>query len=318
MKQTLSVIIPAYNVERFIEKAIQSVLEQKEVTEIIVINDGSTDATQQIVEQFHSKYPIVKLYHHPNKVNKGRSASRNLGIQKSVGNYIAFLDADDYFLPNRFANDFKLFRENPTCDGVYNAVGFYFYRPATELELKTHQLYTVRQKVAPEALFKNLLYGKCGHFHINGLTVKKSVFDVTGLFNEELIVAEDSEMFWKMAIKCRLETGIIDKAVAIRGVHEDNIFDNEELYKIFNIKLHEAMAVWCSKNKVSTIVIDDVLKWIWMLKYKQQNKLYQDIGAWAQFFFSQPQLLFTKFSIKYFPVIRYRQMLFPFLYRSKN
>ena len=312
---TISVIIPAYNVERFIEKAIESALEQTEVTEIIVINDGSTDATQQIVEQFQSKYPIVKLYHHANGVNKGRSASRNLGIQKATRGFIAFLDADDYFLPNRFTNDFKLFEENQTCDGVYNAVGFHFYRPATELELKTHQLYTIRQKIAPADLFKNLLYGKCGHFHINGLTVKKSVFDATGLFNEELIVAEDTEMFWKMAIKCRLETGIIDSAVAIRGIHEDNVFGNKELYEIFNIKMHEAIAIWASKNQVSSAIVDDVLKWIWMLKYQQKNKLYQDIAVWGRFFFSQPQLLFSKLSIKYFPVIRYRQMLFPFLYR---
>lgn len=311
----ISVIIPAYNVERFVEKAIQSVLEQTEVTEIIVVDDGSKDDTLQIVTRLQNEFPIIKLYHHPNKVNKGRSASRNLGIQKATGNYIAFLDADDYFLPNRFANDIKIFGENPICDGVYNAVGFHFYRAATGQELTTHQLYTVRQQVDPEELFKNLLYGKCGHFHINGLTVKKTVFEVTGVFNEGLVVAEDSEMFWKMAIKCRLETGIIDRAVAIRGVHENNIFDNEKLYAVYNIKMHEAVAIWCSKNRVSKVVIDDVLKWIWMLKYKQRNKLYHDIKTWAQFFFFQPQLLFTILSIKYFPVIRYRQMLFPFLYK---
>lgn len=315
MQFNLSIIIPVFNCEHFIKKAVLSVLEQPEVSEIIVVDDGSTDATKQIIEQLKNENPIVELYQHPNAVNKGRSASRNLGIQEATGNYIAFLDADDYYLPNRFTNDIKIFGENPICDGVYNAVGFNFYRPATELELKTYQLYTVRQKIAPQALFKNLLYGKCGHFHINGLTVKKSVFEATGLFNEELIVAEDTELFWKMAIKCRLETGIINHALAIRGVHENNVFDNEKLYGVYTIKMHETLAVWCSKNQVSNIVIDDILKWIWMLKYQQQNKLYQDIGAWAQFFFSQPQLLFSIYSIKYFPVIRFRQMLFPFLYK---
>lgn len=299
----------------FIKKAIESCIEQVEVSEIVVVDDGSSDATIKIVKELQLKYSILTLFHHPNKVSKGRSATRNLGIQKATGNYIAFLDADDYFLPNRFSNDVKLFQENLNCDGVYNAVGFYFYRTATELELNTHQLYTVTQKIAPEYLFENLLYGRCGHFHINGLTVKKTVFEAIGFFNEELIVAEDSEMFWKMAIKCRLETGVIDQAVAIRGVHETNVFDNQDLYRIYNIKMHESVAIWCSKNQVSSAVIDDVFKWIWMLKYKQQNSLYQDIGAWAQFFFTQPQLLFTIYSIKYFPVIRFRQMLFPFLYK---
>ncbi len=317
MQLSLSVIIPAYNVERFIQKAIVSVLEQAEVTEIIVVDDGSADTTTLLVTQLQKDSPIIKLYHHPNKDNKGRSASRNLGIQKATGEFIAFLDADDYFLPNRFANDFKLFQEIKDCDGVYNAVGFHFYRTASEQELKTHQLYTVRQKLAPEDLFKNLLYGRCGHFHINGLTLKKTVFEATGFFNEELVVAEDSEMFWKMAIKCRLETGIINQALAARGVHENNIFDNEKLYRVFTIRMHETLAIWCSKNGVSKAIIDDILKWIWMLKYQQRNQLYQDITAWALFFFSQPQLLFTIYSIKYFPVIRYRQMLFPFLYERK-
>ena len=315
MKFLVSVIIPVFNVEQFVEKAIISALQQPEVFEVVVVNDGSTDTTQDILNKLTAANERIKVYFHEKKINKGRSASRNLGIQKASGNFIAFLDADDYFLPNRFTNDFKVFRENSNCDGIYNAVGFHFYRKATELELKTHQLYTVTQKVTPEALFKNLLYGKCGHFHIDGLTVKKSVFEATGLFNEALIVAEDTDIFWKMAIKCRLETGVTDKSLAIRGVHEDNIFVNESLYKIYNIKMHEAIAIWCSKNQVSNAIIDDVLKWIWMLKHKQQNKLHQDIGAWARFFFSQPQLLFTKFSIKYFPIIRYRQMLFPFFYR---
>ena len=314
----LSVIIPTYNVERFIEKAILSVLEQDEVTEIVVVDDGSSDNTTSIVCHLQKKFPIIQLYFHPNKTNKGRSATRNLGIQKVTGDFVAFLDADDYYLSNRFSNDFAIFQKDLNCDGVYNAVGFHFYRTATDKELKTHQLYTVRQKVAPEDLFKNLLYGKCGHFHINGLTIKKKVFEATGLFNEELVVAEDSEMFWKMAIKCRLETGIVDRAVAIRGVHDNNIFDKEDLYKIYNIKMHETLAVWCSKNQVSAAIIDDILKWIWILRYQQKNKMYTNIKAWAQFFFSQPQLLFTLFSIKYFPIIRYRQMLFPFLYSKKN
>lgn len=316
MEFNLSIIIPVFNCERFIEKAIFSALEQVEVNEIVVVNDGSTDASEHIIERLKKEHPIIKLYHHPNKLNKGRSASRNLGIKKASGNYIAFLDADDYFLPNRFTNDFKMFEDNPSCDGVYNAVGFHFYRVVSEMELKTHQLYTVRQKVAPEELFKNLLYGRCGHFHINGFTVKKSVFQVTGLFNEELIVAEDSEMFWKMAIKCSLETGIIDTAVAIRGIHGNNIFDNQQLYGIYTVKMHETLAIWGSKNGVKSAIIDDILKWIWMLKYQQKNKLYQDIMAWAKFFFTQPQLLFSIFSIKYFPIIRYRQMLFPFLYKK--
>ncbi|MFV8322616.1 glycosyltransferase family 2 protein [Flavobacterium sp. LS2R12] len=315
MDFALSVIIPVYNCECFIEKTIASVIAQPEVTEIVVVNDGSTDTTVLLLEQLQKQYSILKIFHHQNKLNKGRSATRNLGIQKATGNYLAFLDADDYFLANRFVNDIKVFQENKNCDGIYNAVGFHFYRAATNEEIQSHQLYTVNQKLNPDFLFEALLSGKYGHFQIDGLTVKRSVFNTIGLFNEALLVAEDTEIFWKMAIKCQLETGIIDCPVAIRGVHSNNVFTQANLYEKYTIKSYESLVVWCSQNKVSYAIIDELFKWIWILKHKEKNKLFQDIGYWAKLFFPHPKLLFSVLSIKYFPVIRFRQMLFPFLYK---
>lgn len=315
MKFLLSVVIPVYNCELFIEKAILSVIIQKEVSEIVVVNDGSTDGSLRILNKLAQQYPIIKLHHHPNQQNQGRSASRNLGIQKATGNFIAFLDADDYYLENRFLNDKKMFAFDRNCDGVYNAVGFHFYREATSHELEKHQIYTVTQKVEPEFLFKSLLYGKCGHFHINGLTVKKNVFDLTGLFNRELIVAEDTDIFWKMAIKCRLETGIIDKPLANRGVHDSNIFDQTDIYKEYTIKMFQKLAVWCSRNKVDFDIIDDLFKWIWLIKFKQNKTLLEDTWYWAKLIFPYPKFLFSILAIKYFPIVRRRRELFSFAYK---
>ena len=163
---TLSVIIPVYNCERFIEKTIASVIAQPEVTEIIVVNDGSIDGTETLLDQLQKQNSILTIYHHHNKLNKGRSASRNLGIQKATGNYIAFLDADDYFLPNRFANDIKVFQENKNCDGIYNAVGFHFYRVLTATEENQLQLNTMTKRIEPDFLFDALISGKYGFFHI--------------------------------------------------------------------------------------------------------------------------------------------------------
>ena len=174
---SLSVIIPVYNCELFIEKAIASVLTQTEVTEIVVVNDGSTDKTGLLLNQLQKQNSILKIYHHQNKLNKGRSASRNLGIKKATGNYIAFLDADDYFFPNRFANDIIVFQENECCEGVYNAIGAHFYKEVGIVEHDRLGLYTVTEKIKSEELFETLFLGKKGHFSIDGLTLKKSVFD---------------------------------------------------------------------------------------------------------------------------------------------
>ena len=312
---TLSVIIPVYNCEHFIAKAIASVMAQPEVTEIIVVNDGSTDTSQTILDQLQLQNPILKLFHHDNKLNKGRSATRNLGIQKATGNFIAFLDADDYFLPNRFVNDVKIFHEDKYCDGVYNAVGFHFYRTITVAEQKQLQLNTMTSGIEPNFLFDALISGKYGFFHIDGLTVKKTVFDTTGLFNETLVVSEDSDLFWKMALKTRLVGGVLEEPLAARGIHEANVFDREDLYKIYVIKMYESLISWSSKNGISLVKIDTLLKWIWLLKFKQNCGLGQNTVFWSKLFFTNPKLLFTQLSIKYFPIIRQRQILFPFFYR---
>ena len=164
MKFSVSVIIPVYNGGRFIEKAINSALQQTEVDQVIVVNDGSSDETLEVVEQLQSRDSRIQICHHKNKENRGRSASRNLGIKKAIGNYIAFLDADDYFLPNRFTNDKKIFHQNNLVDGVYNAIGAHFYRNSTTSEHNQLELTTISEKVNPEKLFDILISGKKGHF----------------------------------------------------------------------------------------------------------------------------------------------------------
>ncbi len=315
MQFSISVIIPVYNGQRFIKKAIFSVLQQPQVTEIIVVNDGSIDGTQVILDELQLQNSKIKVYHHKDKLNKGRSASRNLGIQKATGNYIAFLDADDYYLENRFVNDIKVFQENKDCDGIYNAVGFDFYRPITVVEQSQFKLNTMTKGIESDFLFDALISGKYGFFQIDGLTVKKTVFDVSGLFNEDLMVSEDSDLFWKMALKTKLVGGILEKPVAKRGVHDANVFDREDLYRIYVIKMYESLIFWSSKKGIPLTKIDTLLKWIWLLKFKQKNSLLNDSLYWASIFFSNPKLLFTYLSVKYFPIIRLRKELFTFLYR---
>jgi glycosyltransferase involved in cell wall biosynthesis len=315
---TISVIIPVFNCERFLQQAIASVAMQPEVTEIVVVDDGSTDGSLALVKLWQQKIPQLRVYHHPNGTNKGRSASRNVGIQKATGNFIAFLDADDYYLENRFANDMKLFAQNADCDGVYNAVGSHFYRVVSQEESTWHQLElnTMTKDIAPDFLFDALISGKYGFFHIDGLTVKKSVFEATGLFNESLLVSEDSDLFWKMALKTKLYGGVLDGAVAKRGIHDANVFDRNDLYGVYVLKMYESLLAWGSKNKIELVRIDLFLKWIWILKFKQNKGMLNNCKYWFLLFSTNPKILFSYLSIKYFPIIRQRQILFPFLYRQ--
>ncbi|MDP5158581.1 MAG: glycosyltransferase [Flaviramulus sp.] len=315
MKFSVSVIIPAYNVERFIEKAIKSALLQAEVNEILVLDDGSTDKTLQLIENLQNKNSKIKIYHHNNKANKGRSASRNLGIKHAKENYVAFLDADDFYLENRFTNDKLVFEKDLTTDGVYNAVGFHFYREATVLEKEKLRINTLSKKIEPEALFDAVISSKYGDLHLNGITVKKAVFNSTGIFNESLMVAEDSDIIIKMALKCQLEPGIINKPLALRGIHETNIFTREDLYKKYRLKLYESVISWCFKNQIPLKNTDVVLNYLWVIRFREKYSLLANILYWKSLLLNNPKLIFSYLSVKYFPIIRLRQMLFPFLYR---
>ena len=308
---TLSVIIPVYNCERFIEKAVMSVLQQPEVTEIVIVNDGSTDGSLTIIKQLQEHNSTIQVLHHPNNANKGRSASRNLGIQKATGDYIAFLDADDYYLENRFSNDFKFFATQPDCQGVYNAVDFHFYSTVSiEYKNEMERQFTLTQNIEPKRLFDALLNGTYGYFHINGLTLKKEVFEKIGLFNTKLIVSEDSDLFWRLALKCTLVTGNITRSVAKRGIHTNNAFSNRDLYEVNDIKLYEFMYVWSSKNNVSMATIERFLERIWILQYRKQEKKYKYFIYWMQLNSRVPRLFFTYLSVKYFPLVRYLQKRF--------
>ena len=90
----VSVIVPVYNVENYLEKCLTSLVNQtlKDI-EIIVVNDGSTDNSQKIIDRYEKKYSNVKAYV---KKNGGVSDARNYGINKAKGKYIAFVDGDDY------------------------------------------------------------------------------------------------------------------------------------------------------------------------------------------------------------------------------
>ena len=119
MNALVSVIIPTYNSDRYIVAAIRSVLAQTYPHwEILVIDDGSQDETQQILQ------PMVEQYgdrlHYIYQTNQGVSAARNRGIEAATGEFVAFLDADDIFLPDKLAAQIAVFAEQPQLGMVHS------------------------------------------------------------------------------------------------------------------------------------------------------------------------------------------------------
>jgi glycosyltransferase involved in cell wall biosynthesis len=238
----ISVVIPAYNAEKYLETAIKSAVDFSDVQEVIIVDDGSQDGTLELSLNLKEKNHKIKVYQHPKKENKGVSASRNLGINLATGDYIAFLDADDFYLPNRFDAENTIFNERPDVEGVYGAIGAHFITDlgkARVLDSKMMELTTISGSPAPEELLYVLLgvNEKChGHFHLDALTVHKTVFAKSGFFDEDLDFAEDTDLITRLAATCNLVAGMLDRPIAMRGVHDTNRVTN-------NKKLHRSWAV---------------------------------------------------------------------------
>ena len=108
-----SVIIPAYNAEAHLEGAINSVMAESEPTrEVIVIDDGSTDSTWRLACTFSRSVTAVRQFH------RGVSQARNLGVSRSRGRFITFLDADDRWMPGKLQHDLSMFRQHPSVRAI--------------------------------------------------------------------------------------------------------------------------------------------------------------------------------------------------------
>ncbi|WP_283250742.1 glycosyltransferase [Chryseobacterium capnotolerans] len=151
-----------------------------------------------------------------------------MGIEKSTGDFIAFLDADDYFLPNRFDAEKELFKD-PKVEGVYGALGVHYYSAKAKeqyYQLFGDRLTTVYKKYDPRDVFPGQLHmlGPFGLFSIDTLTIRRESLmnKVDTLFKPHLRLHEDTEFLFRLSYYLDLYPGILDEAIAIRGVHENN------------------------------------------------------------------------------------------------
>lgn len=306
----ISVIIPVYNAEKYISKAVESALQFREVEEVILIEDQSPDNALMICRELSLKYDRVKLFQHPDQGNHGAGSSRNLGIEKSCSDFIAFLDADDYFLPNRFDAERVLFKD-PKIEGVFNAIGTEFLTEKGKedflLNINDEYLLTVNYPAEGQEVFKGLLGQtpkKFGTFFtLDALTVRKSALEKNKLkFNEELCVHQDSDLIIKLAHHCHLKSGIIDQPVAIRGIHDDNritkIIKYSPQYNQRQYLFWNSLYQWSRENRIDP----DAKRHIFLQKKAFELSLKKGPAKAATLFaaiLKDPKILKTKYRFTY-------------------
>ncbi len=225
----VSVIIPVYNAAAFVRQAVESALAQPETAEVILVEDHSPDNSLEVCLQLTQEYTQVLLFRHPNGENRGAGPSRNLGMEKSTQLFIAFLDADDFYLPGRFDRVKQVFASNPDCDGVYEAVGQHFEDEAgkarwLESDMAGIEETTLDTLIAPGDLYRTLTKGGHGHIHLNGLVIRREVLSRSGYMDESIAdtLHEDTDFILRLAAVGKLLPGSIQEPTSMRRVHAQN------------------------------------------------------------------------------------------------
>ncbi len=203
----VSVIIPTYNRGWVLKEAIDSVLAQEfKDFELIVVDDGSTDNTGEILDSYEQDILVLR------QPNKGVSAARNRGIDAAEGRLIAFLDSDDLWLPRKLSSQVDFFNSNPAA--VINQTEEIWVRNGVRVNPKTRH-----------HKFSGMIFERSLALCLvspSAVMIKKNLFSEVGVFDENLPACEDYDLW--LRISCRYPVHLIETPLIMkRGGHADQL-----------------------------------------------------------------------------------------------
>ena len=200
---TVTCVVPAYNSERFIEPALDSILGQTSPPqEVIVADDGSTDGTLDVVAGYGSAVRVIS------QQSLGPAMTRNLGLGAATGEFVAFLDADDLWHPEKLARQLARFA----------------VRPELELSLTHVQLFWEADFEHEEARLRDhpRVAGGVPGYATTALLARRSVFDTVGMFNADLWFSDAVDWFIRAQEEgCVLE--VLADVLVYHRMHSSNL-----------------------------------------------------------------------------------------------
>ncbi len=228
MNELVSIVIPVYNGSQYIEKTVDTILSQHyDNFELLLINDGSSDNSKDILEVLARKDRRIKVHH---KENGGVAAARNYGIDEAQGEFVAFCDQDDFWLPTKLSKQIPLF-ENKKVGLVYcGAIAKYTYL-SKEVKPSFDKYYR-------GSVFEKLI--QVNMFTCCTAVVRKALLKQTNAFDDdrELMGVDDWLAWLKLSLVCEFD--FVEEHLAIHVFHGENYSSNEE-------KMHKAELVCLNK-----------------------------------------------------------------------
>jgi glycosyltransferase involved in cell wall biosynthesis len=210
-KPMVSIIIIFLNAEKYLSEAVESIFAQTyDRWEILLVDDGSTDASTEIAKRYATQnLKKVRYLEHPGHQNRGKGASRNLGIFHAQGDYIAFLDADDVWLPEKLAQQTVILDSHPEAGMLYGSTLYWYSWTQMPEDHKRDFLRPLGVQpntvFKPPRLFSLFLRGMATVPCICSILVRRSAIQKIGGFDETFTevndIHEDQTLYAKMYLK---------------------------------------------------------------------------------------------------------------------
>ena len=226
----VSVIIPTYQHAHFVGQAVESVLAQTyKDYEIIVVDDGSTDNTCEVLAEFGDRITVIY------QENRGLSAARNTGIRASKGQYVAFLDADDIWLPEKLEKQIPLFERDESV-GLVSSDMFFFDENGLRMHKNGLRPETGFDWVPPKSgMVYSTLFVQ-NYILMPTVVVRRCCFDDVGFFDEELSSYEDHDMWLRIAKNWAVD--YVNEPLAMYRLSATQMHTNSErmLYNMIRVQ----------------------------------------------------------------------------------
>lgn len=206
----VSVIIPSYNQANFVKSAIESVLNQSyRQIEIIVVNDGSTDNTLDVIKKITTKEKISIV----TTRNRGLAAARNTGLEQAAGNFVAFLDSDDLYLPHKLSLHIDFLLSHPDIDISYSETRYFNNKPEDAFSIGK------RPQIEGDP-FSKLIRGN--FIPSNAFVVKTDMIRKIGGYDPSLRAHEDWDMLLRLSLS-GAQFGYINAVTNLVRIHASNM-----------------------------------------------------------------------------------------------
>jgi len=246
----VSVVVALFNKFDYIAECLHSIEKSTENwCEIIIVDDGSTDGSFEIAEEFVKRCSRARIFRHSNNKNMGVSASRNLGICMSKGQYLAFLDADDVMLPNRFKKTLKILREYPVLDGVVEAVDLMFDKDSDADDwVFSRKILGADAAINTDKFLEALFDGRCLP-QTASITVTKSLIEKVGMYNEGLRLSEDFHLWLRLMAVGNFKSLGFDHVVARYRRHSGNTWTPSAFDSFRDLDIIADVLGWAKLNR---------------------------------------------------------------------